>query len=530
MKTDGSTSAERAGGTVASAERAGGTGATAGCAADASALASLLAGAPACGWADGGALPDENGGRVYLCIDLKSFYASVECSMRGLDPFTANLVVADPERSRTTICLAITPAMKELGVRNRCRVFEIPEGVDYIMATPRMHLYMEVSAQIYAIYLRYVSADDVHVYSIDECFIDVTSYLALYGRTPRQMARMLMDAVFAETGICATAGIGTNLFLAKVALDITAKHADDGIGVLDETEFKRIIWPHRPITDIWNIGPGIARRLAKYGVHDLHGVTRMREKTLYREFGVNAEFLIDHAWGQEPCTIAEIHAYEPKGHSLVNGQVLPSDYTVAEARMVMREMVDASALDLVAQGSAAGRIDLHVGYARQKGGEGSPGTAEGRAGDGAAWPDGAGAPIAGGGAARREVVFEGEHGKRFADGRFGAGAAHIGRKLPHPTNSFKQLIAAFEALFDEAVDRTRAVRRISIGFSDLMPEGLSTPSLFADIEGEAAERKVQDAVLAVKERFGKNALLKGTSLKDKATARERNEQIGGHRA
>ena len=446
-----------------------------------------------CSWVDGGALPDENGGKVYMCIDLKSFYASVECSMRGLDPFTTNLVVADPERSRTTICLAITPALKELGVRNRCRVFEIPEGIDYIMATPRMHLYMEVSSQIYAIYLRYVSADDVHVYSIDECFIDITSYLTLYGKTPRQMARMLMDAVFAET--------------AKVALDITAKHADDGIGVLDEAEFKRVIWPHRPLTDIWSIGPGIARRLAKYGVHDLYGVTRMREKTLYREFGVNAEFLIDHAWGQEPCTIAEIHAYEPKGHSLVNGQVLPSDYTAAEARMVMREMVDASVLDLVRQEMAADRIDLHVGYAREKAGRnGSEG---------------------GGG---RELLFEGEHGKRFAGGRFGVGAAHISRKLPHPTNSFKQLIAAFEELFDEAVDQSRAVRRISIGFSDLMPEGLSTPSLFADLEGETAERKVQDAVLAVKEKFGKNALLKGTSFKDKATARERNEQIGGHRA
>ena len=482
-----------------------------------------------CSWVDGGALPDENGGKVYVCIDLKSFYASVECSMRGLDPFTTNLVVADPERSRTTICLAITPAMKELGVRNRCRVFEIPEGIDYIMATPRMHLYMEVSSQIYAIYLRYVSADDVHVYSIDECFIDITSYLALYGKTPRQMARMLMDAVFAETGICATAGIGTNLFLAKVALDITAKHADDGIGVLDETEFKRVIWPHRPLTDIWNIGPGIARRLAKYGVHDLHGVTRMREKTLYREFGVNAEFLIDHAWGQEPCTIAEIHAYEPKGHSLVNGQVLPSDYTAEEARMVMREMVDASTLDLVRQEMAADRIGLHVGYAREKAGRsGSEGAKAGWGPDG--FRSGNGDRDGSEGTGGRELLFEGEHGKRFAGGRFGVGAAHISRKLPHPTNSFKQLIAAFEELFDEAVDQSRAVRRISIGFSDLMPEGLSTPSLFADLEGETAERKVQDAVLAVKEKFGKNALLKGTSFKDKATARERNEQIGGHRA
>ena len=451
-------------------------------------------------WADSLTPPNENSGRVYVCIDLKSFYASVECAERGLDPFTTNLVVADPERSRTTICLAITPALKELGVKNRCRVFEIPEGIDYIMAVPRMHRYMEVSSQIYSVYLRYVSADDVHVYSIDECFIDVTPYLALYGMTPRQMARMLMDAVFSETGICATAGIGTNLFLAKVALDITAKHTADGIGVLDEAEFKRVIWPHRPLTDMWNIGPGIARRLAKYGAYDLHDVACMREETLYREFGVNAEFLIDHAWGQEPCTIAEIHAYEPKGHSLVNGQVLPSDYTPNEARMVLREMVDTSALDLLKQEAAAQRIDLHIGYARTKGS-----------------------------AHDNPVVFEGEHGKRFANGRFGAGAANISRKLPHPTNSFKQLMQAFDELFDEVIDESRAVRRISIGFSDLMPEGLSAPSLFSDAS-EEAERSVQHAILAVKEKFGKNALLKGTSFKEKATARERNNQIGGHRA
>lgn len=477
-----------------------------------------------CGWADGGHLPSENGGKAYLCIDLKSFYASVECAERGFDPFTTNLVVADPERSRTTICLAVTPALKARGVRNRCRVFEIPEDIDYIMAVPRMHRYMEVSAQIYAIYLRYVSADDVHVYSIDECFIDITPYLELYGTTPRRMARTLMDAVMAETGICATAGIGTNLFLAKVALDVTAKHAPDGIGVLDEAEFRRVIWPHRPLTDIWNIGPGIARRLAKYGVHDLRGVTRMHEKTLYREFGVNAEFLIDHAWGQEPCTIAEIHAYKPKGHSLVNGQVLPDDYTAGEARMVLREMVDASTLDLVRQRLAAGRIGLHVGYARQKGARpGASGGSRAGAADDAREPEREEG-------ARRKLLFEGEHGKRFAGGRFGEGAVHVSRKLPHPTNSFKQLVAAFLALFDETVNEDRAVRRISIGFSDLMPEGLSTPSLFADAEGEEAERKVQDAVLAVKERFGKNALLKGTSLKDKATARERNAQIGGHRA
>lgn len=450
-------------------------------------------------WADGTAAPPDEGGKVYMCIDLKSFYASVECAARGLDPFTTNLVVADPERSRTTICLAITPAMKGLGVKNRCRVFEIPEGIDYIMATPRMHRYMEVSSQIYAIYLRYVAAEDVHVYSIDECFIDATPYLDLYGQTPRQLAQTLMDAVFAETGICATAGIGTNLFLAKVALDITAKHTDDGIGVLDEGAFRRAIWHHRPLTDIWNIGPGIARRLEKYGVYDLQGVTQMREQTLYREFGANAEFLIDHAWGQEPCTIAEIHAYTPKGKSLVNGQVLPCDYTFAEARMVLREMVDASVLDLIRQGLAARGVGLHVGYAREKG-------------------------------TTREVMFEGEHGKRYAHGRFGAGAINVSRKLPAPANSFRQLMNVFNGLFDESADPARAIRRISIGFSDLVPEYLVAPTLFDDAEKRQSERNLQDAMLAVKERFGKNALLRGTSFREKATARERNNQIGGHRA
>ncbi len=302
--------------------------------------------------------------RTYVCIDLKSFYASVECVDRGLDPLTANLVVADPERTEKTICLAITPSMKALGLSSRCRVFEIPAGVDYVMAKPRMQRYMEVSADIYSIYLRYVSPEDVHAYSIDECFIDATPYLALYRMSARQFAVMLMDAVLAETGVCATAGVGSNLFLAKVALDITAKHAEDRIGYLDQAEFERSIQTHRPITDIWNIGPGIAKRLAKYAVYDLRGVCEMSESTLYREFGVNAEYLIDHAHGVEPCTIADIHAYEPGGHSLGNGQVLPCDYSFEEARDVLREMVDQLVLDLVEKRLVAESISLYVGYAR----------------------------------------------------------------------------------------------------------------------------------------------------------------------
>lgn len=438
--------------------------------------------------------------KTYLCIDLKSFYASVECADRGLDPFVDNLVVADPERSRTTICLAITPAMKALGVKNRCRVFEIPDGIDYTMARPRMRRYMEVSASIYAIYLRFVSPEDVHVYSIDECFIDATPYLPLYGMDARAFARTLMTAVFQETGICATAGVGTNLFLAKVALDITAKHAPDNIGFLDESTFKQQIWFHCPITDIWGIGPGIARRLARHGAQDLASVAALNPEVLYREFGVNAEYLIDHAWGQEPCTIAEIQAYEPESRSLVNGQVLPSDYTFEEARMVLREMVDASVLELVEHGLVTERISLSVGYAREKG---SWNTAE---------------------------TFEGGHGIRLLGAQAAGERTGGSRKLERRTNSACFLIERFESLFDETAHRDVPIRRINVGFSDLLAERFATSTLFDNAQAEAKERQLQDALIAVRGKFGKNAMLKGTSLQKKATARERNEQVGGHHA
>ena len=238
--------------------------------------------------------------RMYLCIDLKSFFASVECAERGLDTMTTRLVVADPSRGRGAICLAVSPALKELGVRNRCRIYEIPPGIDYITALPRMKLYMEYAARIYSVYLRYISPEDIHVYSIDECFLDITSYRRLYDMNERDLAKMLTDAVYRETGgICATVGIGTNLFLAKVALDITAKHAPDRIGYLDEAEFRRTVWYHQPLTDIWNVGRGIAKRLEKMGIFDLRGVAECEEAKLYREFGVNAEYLIDHAHGRE---------------------------------------------------------------------------------------------------------------------------------------------------------------------------------------------------------------------------------------
>ena len=437
--------------------------------------------------------------KCYLCIDLKSFYASVECADRGWDPFTTKLVVADPERSQTTICLAVSPALKALGVPGRCRVFEIPSTIDYFMAPPRMKRYMEVSTHIYSLYLRYVSPQDIHVYSIDECFIDATPYLSLYHMDATTFAKTLTKTVFDETGICATVGIGTNLFLAKVALDITAKHTHDGIGILNEITFKQQVWFHQPITDIWNIGPGIARRLVKYGVHDLAGVCAMEEKTLYKEFGVNAEYLIDHAWGQEPCTIAQIHSYVPEGHSLMNSQVLPCDYTLEETRMVMHEMLDASVLELVQKGLVAESISLSIGYAHPK----------------------IGANIEGLDAYNS---FTPPTHRRFY--------AHTGgtRKIGRHTNSARVLKEHFEALFNETTNNALPIRRISIGFGGLLPEKYATTTLFDDIEAESKERRRQEAIIAVREKFGKNAMLKGTSLQEKATARERNNQIGGHRA
>ena len=249
--------------------------------------------------------------RVYMCIDLKSFYASVECVERGLDPFTTNLVVADPERTDKTICLAVSPAMKKLGVPGRCRVFEIPKGINYIKARPRMQLYIDYSADIYEIYLKYIDKNDIHVYSIDEVFMDVTDYLGLYGMSPRQLAQTIMDEILREKKIASACGIGTNLYLAKVALDITAKHSEGRIGILDENDYRDTLWDHRPLTDFWRIGRGISERLAKYGIYTMRQIAHGDPKMLYREFGIDAELLIDHAWGRETVTMADIKAYEP---------------------------------------------------------------------------------------------------------------------------------------------------------------------------------------------------------------------------
>jgi len=414
--------------------------------------------------------------KTYLCIDLKSFYASVEAVERGLDPFKTNLVVADETRGRGAICLAITPAMKALGIKNRCRVYEIPENVEYITAMPRMKKYMEYSAMIYGIYLKYISKDDIYVYSIDECFFDVTSYLWMYGTTPVEMAQMLMDAVYKETGICATAGVGTNMFLAKVALDITAKHAPDNIGYLDEEEFKKSVWRHRPITDIWNIGRGIANRLAKYGIYDLWGVTQINEETLYREFGVNAEFLIDHAHGREPCTIEEIKSFKPESASISNSQILFRDYTWEEALTVVKEMVDLQVLELVEKNLVTNSMSLSVAYSKNS------------------------AKATGGTA-----------------------------KLSDYTNSARKIMPEFIDYYERTVRKDKPIRKITVGFNHLVVMEYRTIDMFADVEADEKEKKKQEAIIAIKKKFGKNAILKGTSLEKNATAMERNKLIGGHR-
>ena len=413
---------------------------------------------------------------IYCCIDLKSFFASVECVERGLDPFRASLVVADPDRGNGSICLAVSPRLKALGVKNRCRVFEIPKNIEYITAPPRMKLYMKYSADIYGIYLNYISKDDIHVYSIDECFINLTPYLKLYNRDGKGMAQMLRQAVFEKTGITATCGVGTNMFLAKIALDITAKKTPDGIGVLDEKIFKKTLWYHRPITDIWNIGSGIAKRLEKYGVYDLHGVTQIDPAILYKEFGINAEFLIDHANGIEPCTIEEIHAYKSKTRSLSNGQILFEDYKYSDALTVMKEMADNLVLELADKGLTCGNVSLWVGYSK--------------------------------------------------DVRPSTGAT---RKLSDRTNSFRKIAGKLTEIFMETTDKEQPIRRINIGLGDVSYERSCSLDLFGEQENDEKEEKVYKAVAGIKKEFGKNAIVKAISYKEKATGIARNGMVGGHK-
>lgn len=420
--------------------------------------------------------------RAYLCIDLKSFYASVECVERGVDPMTTNLVVADPERSRGTICLAVSPSLKALGVKNRCRLFQIPPNLDYIIAEPRMQKYIDYSARIYGIYLRYIAPEDIHVYSIDEAFLDVTPYLKLYKMTPKELAIKLMGDVLRDVGVRATCGIGTNLYLAKIALDITAKHSPDFIGILDEETYRKTLWNHRPITDFWRIGPGTARRLAKFGIHTMGQIAAIDEEFFYQRFGVDAELLIDHAWGREPTTMADIKNYKPKTNCLTSGQVLMRDYNFEEGRLIIQEMMDLMSLDLVEKHLVTSSVSIYVGYSHTVDAKPAKGTT----------------PI------RIE------------------------------TNSDSILIPAVVELYERIVNPRLPIRRVMLTCNNVVTDtGCCQLNLFdqtVTLEALERDRKRQEAVLDIKRRFGKNAMLRGMDLQEAATTRERNQQIGGHKS
>lgn len=392
---------------------------------------------------------------------------------------TTDLVVADPERGDKTICLAVSPSLKKKGVKNRCRVFEIPSHIHYIKAPPRMQKYIDYAASIYGIYLRYFSFEDVYVYSIDEAFLDVTGYLARYKKTPKEMAVFLMDRITDEVGVRATAGIGTNLYLCKIALDINAKHAPDFIGVLDEESYREKLWDHKPLSDFWRIGKGIEARLARFGIFTMRQIAHAPEDLLYKEFGIDAELLIDHAWGRESVTMRDIQAYKPKNNSICSGQVLFKDYPFDEALVVVKEMGDDIALQLSRKKKKAAGITLGVGMA----------------------------------------------------GRSGGGGRHMSYSFPSPTQNdlaFRDIAAR---LFVSMVGKDEYVRRFMISLSGIVDDNDPVQlDLFLDNEESKKRESIQKAILSIKDTYGKNAILKGMDYEEGATQRERNVQIGGHKS
>lgn len=498
--------------------------------------------------------------KTYIAIDLKSFYASVECVERGLDPLTTNLVVADMSRTEKTICLAVSPALKALGIPGRPRLFEVVQRVkeinlqrrykapgriftgksfnapelaanpalelDYIVARPQMAHYMKFSTDIYKIYLQYVAPEDIQVYSIDEVFIDATNYLPACKLTAREFAVQIILDVLQSTGITATAGIGTNLYLCKVAMDIDAKHIqpdENGVRIseLNERSYRERLWEHRPLTDFWRVGRGYADRLEANGMFTM-GDVAMRslydEDRLYKLFGVNAELLIDHAWGWEPCTIADIKAYKPSSNSISSGQVLQYAYSFEKARLVVREMTEGLVLDLVDKGLVTDQLVLTVGYDREN----------------LADPN-------------RRGAYKGEVATDYY-GRAVPKKAHGSINLKKQTSSTKIIARAAMELFDRIVDKDLTVRRMYVVANRVVPESEAAQtrseseqlSLFTDYaalererqaedEALAREKRLQKAVLNIKRKFGKNSILKGMSFEEGATARERNKQIGGHR-
>lgn len=393
---------------------------------------------------------------------------------------TTNLVVADPERSEKTICLAVSPSMKKLGVRNRCRVFEIPRNIKYIMAVPRMQKYIDYAAEIYGIYLRYFAPEDIYVYSIDEAFMDVTQYLGKYHKTAKEMAVFLMDTIAKEIGVRATAGIGTNLYLCKIALDVTAKHSPDFIGILDEKTFIDTLWEHRPLTDFWRIGQGTATRLERFGIYTMRQIAHAPEDLLYREFGVDAELMIDHAWGREPVTMKDIQEYRPKNNSFTSGQVLSRDYSHQEGVIIVKEMADDISLQLIRKHSLATTFTLIAGYAK----------------------------VSGQGKVSGSLTF------------------------PKATNNDSTIRDALVKVYERVADKNCLVRRFWVVASGITgeDEGLQLDLFDEHTEEDERKNKVQKAVLSIKEAFGKNAILKGMDYEEGATQRERNMQIGGHKS
>lgn len=498
--------------------------------------------------------------RTYIAIDLKSFYASVECRERGLDPLDTNLVVADESRTDKTICLAVTPSLKSYGISGRGRLFEVKQrvkeanngrlhdapgkrltgssysfselqaspglAIDFIIAPPRMAYYMEYSTRIYQVYLKYVAPEDIVVYSIDEVFMDVTNYLNTYNLTPHDLAMKIILDVLETTGITATAGIGTNLFLCKVAMDIVAKHipADENgvrIAELDEMSFRRTLWSHQPLTDFWRVGKGIAKKLEEHGMFTMGDVARCSHKNedlLYKLFGKNAELLIDHAWGWEPCTIEAIKAYRPSSNSLGSGQVLHCPYEADKARLVLREMADILVLDLVDKGLVTDQLVVTVGYDIENLAD----------------------PV-------RSSKYNGpvmkDHYGRLMP-KYSHGTINLGKH----TSSTRQILNTASELYDRIVNPDLLIRRLNVTLNHVIDEetarkqddGYEQMDLFTDYaalkEKEEKEREelqreknIQKALLSIKKKYGKNAILKGMNLEEGATAKDRNEQIGGHR-
>ena len=452
--------------------------------------------------------------KSYIAIDLKSFYASVECVERGLDPLTTNLVVADESRTEKTICLAVSPSLKAHGLPGRARLFEVlKSGLDFIIAKPRMAYYMRYSARIYGIYLRFVSPEDIFAYSIDEVFIDATPYLKMYKMSATQLAQKIMKTVYEETGITATAGVGTNLYLSKVAMDIIAKHVEpnpDGARVaeLDEMSYRKKLWTHRPLTDFWRVGRGYAKRLESVGLYTMGDIALCSEKDedyLYKMFGINAELLIDHAWGYEPCEIKDVKNYRPKNNSFSSGQVLKEPYNFQKARIVVTEMAEETALSLLSKNLVTDQIILTINY------------------DKTSLKD-----------------YNGETTKDFY-GRTVPKHAHGTYNLPQHTSSTKLIREAVLSLFDEHVKKDLFIRRITIDVNHVLPEATSYElapkqlSLFSNNKTKEQasalnkEKRTNEAILKIKQRFGKNAILKGINFEDGATGRDRNAQIGGHK-